>query len=140
MSYSIHEPIQDGHHFANEVITRIRVGLDEMKNETARAAFREEFGKQYRALWTEKVERQVRFELPRQFIKPNIGFYWELSKYFMELKRKRKKSIKLDTALEYMQGHFPALTRRRFYVYIIDKRQWRKKGFSFNSKSKTLYF
>lgn len=74
------------------------------------------------------------------FIKPNMGFYWELSKYIEGLKRKRKKSIEYTIVLKAMKKLFPALTEKQFYVYIIDKRQWIKRGFSFDSKSKTFNF
>lgn len=42
-SDKINEAIQDGHAFSDELIRRIIVGLDEMPNETSRAAFKEEF-------------------------------------------------------------------------------------------------
>jgi|SRR5882672_11436808 len=74
------------------------------------------------------------------FTKSNVGFYNELTKYFDGLKRKRQKSVEYEVVFKTMLKLFPALTDRKFYIYTIDKRQWQKRGFSFDSKSRIFNF
>jgi hypothetical protein len=74
------------------------------------------------------------------FTKQNMGFYRELSKYFVGLKKKKKKRIAYEITLKHMRKFFPGLTERKFYNYIVDKRQWLRRGFSFDSDSRTFHF
>lgn len=74
------------------------------------------------------------------FTRTNLGFYNELTKYFEALIDKKQKKVEFGVALKYMTKKFPALTERKFYIYISDKRQSLKRGFSFDSKTKTFHF
>jgi hypothetical protein len=74
------------------------------------------------------------------FTKSNMGFARELARYFDDLKKGKKKSVAYAVALKHMNKVFPALTEKKFYVYIFNKRQWLKWGFSYDSKSKTFHF
>jgi hypothetical protein len=78
--------------------------------------------------------------IKRTFIKANKGFYKELEKYFLSLKKKKKKEVSFDDALKSMSSILPRLTSRKFYLYISDKRQQLKKGFKFDSASRTIRF
>lgn len=73
-----------------------------------------------------------------QFERKNVGFYKFLIEYLKGMKKKGEKNVPKDATLKALQKSLPNLDSRNFDVYIRDKREWAKKGFSYNSDSRTL--
>jgi hypothetical protein len=69
------------------------------------------------------------------FVRKNVGFYRTLVDYLQEKAKKGKKRLSFDEVLEEMQDLFPDLDKRRFSIYIRDKREQKKKRFKFDGET-----